>query len=116
VPYQQVNSFGVKAIKLLYNDFVVSADKISYSNLIIVTNQNNYLIFDKDELPKKGRGTKGVRCIKLNIDEVVTKITHYDSNFSFYNEKFKKIKLKITISKRDKKSKPLDSKFTHITF
>lgn len=116
VPYQQVNSFGVKAIKLLYNDFVVSADKISYSNLIIVTNQNNYLIFNKDELPQKGRGTKGVRCIKLNIDEVVTKITHYDSNFSFYNEKFKKIKLKITISKRDKKSKPLDSKFTHITF
>lgn len=116
VPYQQVNSFGVKAIKLLSNDFVVSADKISYSNLIIITNQNNYLIFDKDELPQKGRGTKGVRCIKLNIDEVVTKITHYDSKFSFYNEKFKKIKLKITISKRDKKSKPLDSKFTHITF
>jgi len=65
-------------------------------------------------LPQKGRGTKGVRCIKLNIDEYVTKITQYENNFSFYNEKFKKLKLNIIISKRDKKSKKLDNKFSHI--
>jgi len=114
IPYQQVNSFGVKGLKLLNNDFVVSADNMIFSNLLITTNQSNYLIFNKEELPQKGRGTKGVRCIKLNIDEYVTKITQYENNFSFYNEKFKKLKLNIIISKRDKKSKKLDNKFSHI--
>jgi len=114
IPYQQVNSFGVKGLKLLNNDFVVSADNMIFSNLLITTNQSNYLIFNKEELPQKGRGTKGVRCIKLNIDEYVTKITYYENNFSFYNEKFKKIKIKFIISKRDKTGKPLDSKFSHI--
>lgn len=114
IPYQQVNSFGVKGLKLLNNNYVVSAENMIFSNLLITTNQSNYLIFNKDELPQKGRGTKGVRCIKLNIDEYVTKITQYENNFSFYNEKFKKLKLKIKISKRDKIGKPLDNKFSHI--
>lgn len=116
VPYQQVNSFGVKAIKLLNNDTVVSSDKISFTNLFILTSKNNYIIFNKEELPQKGRGSKGVRCIKLNLDENVTKIMHYENNFSFYNDKFKMIKVKINISKRDKKSRPLDTNFTHITY
>lgn len=116
VPYQQVNSFGVKAIKLLNNDTVVSSNKMSFTNLFILTNKNNYIMFNKEELPQKGRGSKGVRCIKLNLYENVTKITHHDNNFSFYNDKFKKIKVKINISKRDKKSRPLDTNFTHITY
>ena len=69
--YNIKRSGGVKALELQNNDEICSVVLTDNSNVAVLTQQGQFLIFSTKDVRPIGRVSKGVKAIKLNDDDFV---------------------------------------------
>ena len=69
--YNIKRSGGVKALELQDNDEICSVVFTDNSNVAVLTQQGQFLIFSTKDVRPIGRVSKGVKAIKLNDDDFV---------------------------------------------
>lgn len=69
--YNIKRSGGVKALELQNNDEICSVVFTDNSNVAVLTQQGQFLIFSTKDVRPIGRVSKGVKAIKLNDDDFV---------------------------------------------
>ncbi len=76
------SAYGVKGIRLLNNDYVVSGFKVQKENekIVLITQYGIAKIIPADSIRKVSRGAKGVKIIKLKGDDRLVDVEGVEEN------------------------------------